>query len=68
MKKKVIVLGGDGYLGWSTSMALSKDSYDVLAIDNYIKRDIALAKNLVPLNKGFNLERKCEIWNEKAKK
>ena len=34
--KKVLVLGGDGYLGWSTALSLSKDN-EVMVVDNYLK-------------------------------
>lgn len=39
MKQTIIVLGGDGFCGWPTSLALSKD-YDVIIIDNLSRRDI----------------------------
>jgi UDP-sulfoquinovose synthase len=38
---RILVLGGDGYLGWPTSMAFAAVGHDVLAIDNYLRRTIA---------------------------
>ncbi|RAU21941.1 NAD-dependent dehydratase [Paramagnetospirillum kuznetsovii] len=38
---RVLILGGDGYLGWPTSMALAAKGHEVLAIDNYMRRRIA---------------------------
>src|SRR6266568_6731749 len=38
---RVLVLGGDGYLGWPTSMALSVAGHDVACVDNYLRRTIA---------------------------
>ena len=35
---KVLILGGDGYLGWPTAMYLSRKGHDVAVLDNYIKR------------------------------
>ena len=35
---RVLVLGGDGYLGWPTSMRFAAEGHDVLAIDNYLRR------------------------------
>jgi UDP-sulfoquinovose synthase len=35
---KVIVLGADGYLGWPTCMHLKSKGHDVIAVDNYIRR------------------------------
>jgi UDP-sulfoquinovose synthase len=34
----VIVLGGDGYLGWPTSLYLSANGYHVIAVDNLVRR------------------------------
>ena len=35
---RILILGGDGYLGWATSMYFSKRGHDVHAIDNYLRR------------------------------
>lgn len=37
---KVIVLGGDGFCGWPTSLHLSKQGHDVIIIDNLSRRNI----------------------------
>jgi UDP-sulfoquinovose synthase len=35
---RILILGGDGYLGWPTAMYFSKRGHDVHAIDNYLRR------------------------------
>ncbi|HET9722932.1 MAG TPA: NAD-dependent epimerase/dehydratase family protein [Actinomycetota bacterium] len=35
---RILILGGDGYLGWATSMYFSKHGHDVHAVDNYLRR------------------------------
>ncbi len=35
---RILVLGGDGYLGWPTAMYFSKRGHDVHAIDSYLRR------------------------------
>jgi UDP-sulfoquinovose synthase len=35
---RVIVVGGDGYLGWPTAMHLSRRGHDILVIDNFARR------------------------------
>ena len=40
---RVLILGGDGYLGWSTALHFSNAGDDVLVVDNYLKRSIAKA-------------------------
>jgi len=37
-EKTVIVLGADGYLGWPTSLHLSRSGYRVVAVDNLVRR------------------------------
>lgn len=38
---RVMILGGDGYLGWPTAMAFRKAGHDVCIVDNYLRRKIA---------------------------
>src|SRR5215471_17437617 len=37
---RVLILGGDGYLGWPTAMHFSARGHDVHTIDNYLRRRI----------------------------
>lgn len=39
-EKKVIVLGGDGFCGWPTSLYLSDQGHDVVIVDNLSRRNI----------------------------
>jgi hypothetical protein len=39
-KKKVLVLGGDGFCGWPTSLYLSDMGHDVVIVDNLSRRNI----------------------------
>jgi len=40
VKKKIIVLGGDGFCGWPTSLHLSDAGHDVVIVDNLSRRNI----------------------------
>jgi len=56
---RVLVLGGDGYLGWSTALHFSESGDDVLIVDNYLKRKIAKeahAEALLPPPLHFPIE------------
>ena len=35
---RILILGGDGYLGWPTSMRFERLGHDVHAVDNYLRR------------------------------
>lgn len=37
---KILVLGGDGFCGWPTSLYLSKCGYEVVIVDNLSRRNI----------------------------
>ena len=39
-KKKVIILGADGFCGWPTSLYLSDEGHDVVMVDNLSRRNI----------------------------
>ena len=38
---KILILGGDGYLGWPTAMDLAAKGYNVTVVDNYFRRILA---------------------------
>lgn len=38
---RVMILGGDGYLGWPTAMDLAAKGHTVCVIDNYLRRQMA---------------------------
>jgi UDP-sulfoquinovose synthase len=49
---RVLVLGGDGYLGWPTALHLSQYGHDVGVLDNFVRRryDVELGtQSLVPI-------------------
>ena len=37
---KVIILGGNGYLGFLTAIEFAEKGHDVFIIDNFIKQEI----------------------------
>ncbi len=59
---RVLILGGDGYLGWPTAMALSAKGHDVFVVDNYLRRNIALKTRSEALMPNPNLHERAEIW------
>ena len=46
---RVMILGGDGYLGWPTAMAFRRAGRDLIAIDNYLRRKMAAETRSEPL-------------------
>ena len=46
---RVLVLGGDGYLGWPTAMHFSNAGHEVAVVDNFAKRQRELEEGIAPL-------------------
>ena len=46
---KILILGGDGYLGWPTAIHLSALNYEVYVVDNYMRRKLMEEHNVKPL-------------------
>ena len=49
MAQRILVLGGDGYLGWPTAMAFSRAGHRVAVVDNFAKRQWELELGVRPL-------------------
>jgi UDP-sulfoquinovose synthase len=65
---RVLVLGGDGYLGWATAMHLSAEGYDVCVCDNYLRRKLNSQFNSEPLFPVPTLQDRAEAWHSHAKR
>lgn len=59
---RVLVLGGDGYLGWPTAMSLAARGHDVAVVDNYLRRRLAREEDVEPLWSVPNLIARTRLW------
>jgi len=64
----ILILGGDGYLGWPTAMYLSKRGYEVTVVDNYFRRNICTELDVGMLYPVPTLIERAKIWHEKTGK
>jgi len=62
MSRKIIVLGGDGFCGWPTSLHLSRRGYDVTIVDNLSRRDIDNELECCSLTPISTIEERLEAW------
>lgn len=58
----VLILGGDGYLGWPTAMHLTARGHNVAVVDNYLRRSLCRQENVEPLVEVPNLHRRTALW------
>jgi UDP-sulfoquinovose synthase len=63
---RVLILGGDGYLGWPTAMELQRSGHDVCVADNYLRRKIAKATDSEALMDNPRLSERTTIFAEKT--
>ena len=61
---RVLILGGDGYLGWPTAMHLSNKGYEVSVVDSYLRRNLMLCEDIEPLYPVPNLDVRTRVWRD----
>jgi UDP-sulfoquinovose synthase len=62
---RILILGGDGYLGWPTAMHFSSRGHQVHCVDNYLRRRAVheqRADSLVPI--PDSLPARAAAWQE----
>ncbi len=60
----ILILGGDGYLGWPTAMHFSNLGHDVTVVDNYFRRDACDELDVGMLFAVPALPDRAKIWHE----
>jgi UDP-sulfoquinovose synthase len=61
---RLLVLGGDGYLGWPTALAFSALGHRVAVVDNFAKRGWELELGVRPLFPILTLHERVRAWRE----
>ena len=61
---RILILGGDGYLGWPTAMYFSARGHEVTVVDNFAKRQWELEEGIEPLLPIPTLHRRVARWKE----
>ena len=61
---RVLILGGDGYLGWPTAMRFSARGHEVSVVDNFSRRRWHERQGTDSLTPIRSLEERIRTWNE----
>jgi UDP-sulfoquinovose synthase len=61
---KVLVLGGDGYCGWPTSLHLSDAGHEVVIVDNFVRRTIDHELGAESLTPIADPKERVKAWQE----
>jgi len=63
---RVLILGGDGYLGWPTAMHMTAKGHEVAVVDNYLRRRLSREEDAETLLETPNLHERTRLWNRKS--
>jgi UDP-sulfoquinovose synthase len=61
---RVLILGGDGYLGWPTALRFSAGGHEVSVVDNFIRRRWVEGVGSDSLTPILDLDRRIAAWAE----
>ena len=61
---RVLVLGGDGFCGWPTSLHLSAQGHEVCIVDNLSRRKIDVELEISSLTPISTLSARVNAWRE----
>ncbi len=61
---RVLVLGGDGFCGWPTSLYLSERGHDVTIVDNLSRRKIDIDLEVQSLTPIRPIGERIRVWHE----
>ncbi len=61
---RVLILGGDGYLGWSTTMYFSRRGHEVAVVDNFLRRQMHMQRGTDSLTPIISLHERVRAWQD----
>ncbi len=61
---RVLVLGGDGYLGWPTALHLSRRGHEVGVVDSFARRQYDFEMGVDSLVPIATLQRRVHTWSK----
>jgi UDP-sulfoquinovose synthase len=62
----IVILGGDGFCGWPTSLYLSRHGYNVTIVDNLSRRNIDNELEAYSLTPIQPLGTRIKVWEDKT--
>ena len=61
---RILILGGDGYLGWPTAMRFSARGHEVSVVDNFSRRRWHVQHSTDSLTPIGSLADRIDAWHE----
>src|SRR5918995_2852081 len=63
---RILILGGDGYLGWPTAMRFSARGHEVSIVDNFARRRWHTENGTDSLTPIAALDERLDAWHERS--
>ncbi len=63
---RILILGGDGYLGWPTAMRFSARGHEVSVVDNFARRRWHTENGTDSLTPIASLDERLDAWHERS--
>ena len=60
----ILILGGDGYLGWPTALHLAGAGHEVAVADNFLRRHMVMELGAASLTPVQSLHARARAWKE----
>jgi len=64
LNMRILILGGDGYLGWSSAMYFSQRGHEVAVVDNFLRRRMHMERGTDSLTPITSLHERLRVWKE----
>ncbi len=61
---KIAILGGDGFVGWPSTLHLSAQGHEIHVVDNLSRRWIDTELGVQSLTPMDSIQERCRIWRE----
>ena len=65
---RILILGGDGYLGWATAMHLSARGNQIVVVDSYLRRELMRKNMSQSLFSVGSLQERAQEWQRVSRR
>ena len=65
---RVLILGGDGYLGWPTALRFSRLGDEVILVDNFLRRQMHQERGTESLTAIRPMKERLHVWKRQSGK